>query len=73
MSSPQELLRAAGEALYGSRWQSELAVTLDVADRTMRRWLAGQQMPEGVWAQLRGLLMRRSAECAELAEKFLRS
>ena len=34
-------LRAAGEALYGLRWQCELARALDVADRTLRRWVAG--------------------------------
>lgn len=36
-----KLLRDAGEALYGPRWQSDLARDLHVADRTMRRWLAG--------------------------------
>lgn len=35
-------LRAAGEALHGPRWQSALARELGVADRTVRRWLAGK-------------------------------
>jgi hypothetical protein len=34
-------LRAAGEALYGPNWQSQLARDLSVSDRTVRRWLAG--------------------------------
>lgn len=41
-------LRAAGEALYGARWQTALARELGVADRTVRRWLAG--LPIGEWA-----------------------
>lgn len=30
-----------GRALYGARWQSALARALEVSDRTMRRWFAG--------------------------------
>ena len=44
-----QLLRDAGEALYGPRWQSDLARDLGVAGRTIRRWLAGaDDMPPGV-------------------------
>lgn len=35
------LLKDAGEALYGPRWQSELARDLGISDRTMRRMVAG--------------------------------
>ena len=43
------LLREAGEALYGPRWQSEIARSLNVSDRTVRRWVAGdEEMPSGV-------------------------
>jgi len=38
-------LRTAGEALYGPRWQSALARDLGVSDRTMRRWVAGDEAP----------------------------
>lgn len=37
----RDQLRAAGEALYGVRWQTALAREIGVADRTVRRWLAG--------------------------------
>lgn len=41
-------LRAAGELLYGPRWQTALARDLNVADRTVRRWAAGKiQIGEG--------------------------
>ena len=35
------LLAEIGEALYGERWQTALAHELGVADRTVRRWVAG--------------------------------
>ena len=56
------LLRAAGEALYGPRWQSELARALDVSDRTMRRWVADPDaMPHGVALDLLPLCDERIA------------
>ena len=56
------LLRAAGEALYGSRWQSDLARDLGVSDRTMRRWAAGSDaMPPGVALDLLPLCDERIA------------
>ena len=61
------LLRAAGEALYGPRWQSELARALDVSDRTMRRWAAGSDaMPPGVVLDLLPLCDTRIAALEEI-------
>jgi hypothetical protein len=57
--SPDELA-ARGRALYGERWQTSLAQDLAVADRTMRRWLAGESsIPEGVENELRRVLETR--------------
>ena len=43
------LLQDAGEALYGPRWQSDIARDLEVSDRTVRRWLSGaEDLPPGV-------------------------
>src|SRR5882757_2396591 len=56
--SPEELAKA-GCALYGERWQTSLAQELKVADRTMRRWLAGESpIPSGVESELREVLIR---------------
>lgn len=53
-------LTQAGQALYGERWQSALARTLDVSDRTMRRWVAGSSpIPDDVRAETRALLKDR--------------
>lgn len=47
-----ELLVATGEALFGPRWQSNLARELGVYDRTMRRWAAGDGIPDDLPARL---------------------
>ncbi|PPQ33261.1 hypothetical protein CCR94_02340 [Rhodoblastus sphagnicola] len=62
-----KLLRDTGEALYGSRWQSELARDLNVADRTMRRWAAGtDDPPQGVAIDLLRLCDERAQTLDEL-------
>ena len=33
-----DLLERIGKALYGDRWQTQLAKALGVSDRTVRRW-----------------------------------
>jgi hypothetical protein len=56
-------LAAAGCVLYGERWQTSLATDLHVADRTMRRWLAGEtSIPDGLRNELRELLINRVNE-----------
>jgi hypothetical protein len=66
-----KLLRDSGEALYGARWQSELARDLNVADRTMRRWLAGaDDLPPGVALDLLRLCEERAQALDDLAERL---
>jgi hypothetical protein len=68
------LLKRSGEALYGLRWQSEIARDLDVSDRTVRRWVAGSDdVPDGVYLDLQRLLTERAAEIDELLESLPRS
>lgn len=65
------LLVEAGEALYGPRWQSELARDLGVSDRTMRRWVAGTfDAPQGLYVDLLRLTQQRAAKLDELAERL---
>lgn len=66
-----ELLRTAGEALYGPRWQRDLARDLDMDDRTMRRWATGERpIPARVSGELVGLLRRRGDICTALADRL---
>jgi hypothetical protein len=69
MSVP--LFTAAGRALYGPQWQSELARSLEVSDRTVRRWIKGDsEIPEGVWSDLRILCMERAQRLYQIAQKL---
>ena len=55
------LLVEAGEALYGPRWQTELARDLGVSDRTMRRWAANKNpVPAGIYIDLLRLMQKRA-------------
>lgn len=62
MTEPATLLREVGEALYGPRWQSEMARALGIAERTVRHWLAGRQNPRpGIWRDLHRIARERGA------------
>ncbi len=64
------LLRRVGEALFGLRWQSALALELDVSDRTMRRWVAGDTIPAGVWGELKLLTYSRGLVLIEISNEL---
>lgn len=62
-----DLLNATATALYGAQWQSALARALDVADRTVRRWAAGDTpVPEGVWLDISEIIADRILELRDL-------
>jgi hypothetical protein len=71
METQPVALADIGLALYGSRWQTELAKALGVADRTVRRWASGGGVPrdiELVLAQLARQQAKRLRLMAELLE-----
>lgn len=69
----RELLCAVGEALYGPRWQTELARELEVSDRTIRRWLAGDVEPApGVWIDLMLMTQERALALEDLSNRLRR-
>lgn len=62
-------LSRAGVALFGARWQSELARALGVSDRTMRRWIhpdGANLAPGNVRGKIAELLGERRREIADL-------
>jgi hypothetical protein len=64
------LLQQVGVALYGAEWRAPLARALgSSSDRALRRWLAGEPVPAGVWEDLIDLCHKREVELAHLAEE----
>ena len=67
--TPAELLAEIATALYGAQFQRALAIDLNVSDRQVRRWLAGQfDPPAGVWRDLVRICLNRRAALAEMAK-----
>lgn len=65
------LLVECGEAMYGPRWQAELARDLSVSDRTMRRWVADTSaVPAGLYTDLLRLTQERATELDVLAGRL---
>jgi DNA-binding transcriptional regulator YiaG len=68
--SPAEL-KAAGEALYGSQWQSDLSREIGKNLRTVQKWAAGDLRPPPILADMIiALLRRRGGDCLSLAATF---
>lgn len=70
-----EDLRKAGETLFGSAWQSELARQIGVNDsRRIRQWLAAERpIPAGVWLELAELAKIRGENLVTLSNLLMRS
>lgn len=65
------LLVDVGEALYGSRWQSELARDLECNVRTMQRWAGGAyEVPDGIWLDLLRITQERAFALDNLADRL---
>jgi hypothetical protein len=65
MAAPADLI-IAGRALYGERWQSALARELGTADRTVRRWVSGEDEPKpGVYRDLIKVVEHRLSDLLE--------
>ena len=62
-------LRIAGEALFGSSWQTDLAAELSVPDRTLQRWSSGVfDVPEHIWKDIAAISRRRGDTLFKIAE-----
>lgn len=58
----KQTLIDAGRALYGERWQTDLARDLGLSDgRRIRQWLSGDRpIPPGITNELKALLKSRA-------------
>ena len=70
---PNPPITSIGEALFGARWQTDLARARGVSDRTVRRWASGETAPgEADIAALLAIAEGRVAEVAGAAEALRR-
>lgn len=68
------LIVAAGLALWGERWQTEMSRALDVSDRTVRRWAAGDDQPRpGVYVDLMRIAYERQGDIEDVIERLKRA
>ncbi|KAA9019627.1 hypothetical protein F4U96_05090 [Sphingobium limneticum] len=66
MGENADILRIAGEALYGRQWQTPLSRDLNVSDRTIRNWATGHGCPQDLEARLLPILRKRGQSVAHL-------
>jgi hypothetical protein len=67
---PKEL-RKSGEALFGQRWQTDLARALDVDSRRIRQWIKGERpLPKTIDQDILALLKQRQQKISQLLEDF---
>ena len=72
MPDPVTLFRDAGEALYGPRWQRDLAAALGVSTRSVRAWAAGErEIPDGVWVDLWNLVRSRGNTLGRITDEMI--
>jgi len=73
MDEGNDILRTAGEALYGRQWQTPLSRDLGVTDRTVRNWAAGVSRPPDLINRILPLLRARGSQLTDviaLAERL---
>ena len=64
------LLAEVGRALYGEHFNTALAAALGVNERTIRRWLSGDNTPgPGVWSDLEQLCYDRRVTLLDLSRQ----
>lgn len=74
MNARKEILIKCGLALYGVRWQTDLARDLGLSDgRRVRQWLSGDRpIPDGVWKDIERLLTDRKSVIDDAMDDLLK-
>lgn len=76
MGEGEDILKIAGEALYGRQWQTPLSRDLQITDRTIRNWAAGIGRPVDLVDRILPLLRARQRQLQHviaLAEQRLQN
>ena len=67
-----ERFQSAGTLLFGQRWQGQMAEAIGVDERTIRKWLSSERIPEYVAHDIKALLVQREQEIREERRKYPR-
>ena len=60
-----------GELLYGPQWRTALAISLNIAERTVRRWADGiNPIPDGIPIVLATLCRDRAEQLSKIADQL---
>lgn len=70
MKRDASTLAKIGEALWGPNWQTPMAYALEVADRTVRRWVKDGDVPDGIWADLAAVCKERGDALLDWSKKL---
>lgn len=71
MTTDKDHFQLCGEALFGTQWRADLATALNVSERTVRRWVAGDfEIPDGAWQDLKRLLAERGKHIRDLEKSI---
>jgi hypothetical protein len=66
--SPNDILRRAGEALYGESWVAPLSDALDINPRTIQRWASGKnEINPAIWQEILDLIGGRALAALAVA------
>jgi len=64
-------LRKSGEALFGQRWQTDIAKALGVDSRRIRQWVKGERpLPKTIDKNILTLLQQRQIKIGQLLNIF---
>ena len=67
----RERLSHIGQLLYGPRWRDPLSDELRIAERTVRRWIAGSiPIPDSIKRDLARLCRERASELNAVAKEL---
>jgi hypothetical protein len=70
----ENLITQVGRALYGERWQADMARDIGVHKDTVQDWRQGRSQPRsGVYMDLLRLSVERAADFDEMIEKVKRA
>lgn len=71
VGEPADIVGDLGRAIWGDRWQRAAASALGIAERTVRRWVAGTETPRPrVIAELVGMAKAKRDEISALIDRL---